>query len=511
MSTADTIRHLVKEGGPLSSADLAAALGCTDRHVRRVIADMPDISPVRRGRTVAYTTTLSALHERAAPPPVREAGRIWRVLQSKDSGHRTPDNGGHSGHPPAADPRRGPLPPPSGNRTGKGYGELSPAGACSSPSSDPRPERAPTGGSAVCAGCPLALGDVEHDQVQFVLVDRLFHDLVLRTAAARSWSMREVRGTAWITPGPSLTLQVGEVGDAVTFYSADPDGADIPGWLTRHFGDLHPDAAALAAAVRRPAQLTRDELTVIVTDEETKAAVRAVLKGQFAGDGTYRRPAPNAATPGLKIYERDGTMRIETDARNQYQANTALAVRQELLTVLADLRERPGLFADWLARWWGPDARPVLIDTNDLAARIAADLRENPRPAAAPPTAPVPDPSPKSALSELLDEVAALDVWDIETVVGSLCRHLRLERLAALSFLAAFGCWSARRFRAPVYYEDLLGYLRDEDPPPDLAAVRAACDQLRERGILEYDRRLDVKFSRAGTRLGKKLVAKWEG
>jgi len=96
-------------------------------------------------------------------------------------------------------------------------------------------------------------------------------------------------------------------------------------------------------------------------------------------------------------------------------------------------------------------------------------------------------------------------------VVGSLCRHLQLERLAALSFLAAFGCWSARRFRAPVYYEDLLRYLRDEYPPPDLAAVRAACDQLRERGILEYDRRLDVKFSRVGTRLGKKLVAKWEG
>jgi len=62
-----------------------------------------------------------------------------------------------------------------------------------------------------------------------------------------------------------------------------------------------------------------------------------------------------------------------------------------------------------------------------------------------------------------------------------------------------------------VYYEDLLRYLRDEYPPPDLAAVRAACDQLRERGILEYDRRLDVKFSRVGTRLGKKLVAKWEG
>lgn len=41
--------------------------------------------------------------------------------------------------------------------------------------------------------------------------------------------------------------------------------------------------------------------------------------------------------------------------------------------------------------------------------------------------------------------------------------------------------------------------------------VRDACDQLRERGILEYDWRLDIKFSRAGTRLGKKLVAKWEG
>jgi Mn-dependent DtxR family transcriptional regulator len=41
--------------------------------------------------------------------------------------------------------------------------------------------------------------------------------------------------------------------------------------------------------------------------------------------------------------------------------------------------------------------------------------------------------------------------------------------------------------------------------------VRDACDQLRERGILEYDRRLDITFSRAGTSLGKKLVAKWEG
>ncbi|TAJ43631.1 hypothetical protein [Methanofollis fontis] len=510
MSTADSIRHLIGENGPLSSADLAAALGCTDRHVRRVIADMPDISPVRHGRAVRYTTTLSALHERAVPPADRGTGRIWRVFQAKNSGHDPGPKGGHSGHRTGPAPPRGPLPPPSVDRRGGGYGEPPAAGACASSSPDPRSGRAPPEGSAVCTGCPLALGDVEHDQVQFVLVDRLFHDLVLRTAAARSWSVREVRGTAWITPGPALTLQVGEVGDAVTFYSADPDGADIPGWLVEHFGDLHPEASVLAAAVRRPAQLTRDELTVIVTDEETKAAVRAVLKGQFAGDGTYRRPAPNAATPGLKIYEREGTMRIETDARNQYQANTALAVRQEVLTVLADLRDRPGLFADWLTRWWGPDTRPVLIDTNDLAARIAADLRENPRPviAATPESA---EPSGGSALAALFDEVAALEGWEIERVVGSLCRHLRLERLAALCFLAAFGCWSARRFRAPVYYEDLLRYLRDEDPPPDLAAVRAACDALRERGILEYDRRLDIRFSRTGTRLGKKLVAKWEG
>lgn len=515
MPIADCIRRYITGAGPSGSAEIAAALGCTDRHVRRVIADMPDISPVRQGRRIAYTTTPVALKKTGGlseEPPLSRSEEGPEYFHPENTGHYSGHDPGHTGHRPGPGFTSGPLLPSSVNQPGKGYGKPAP-GEMVTPSPAARPSLCPS--NAACSSCPLSLGDVEHDQIQFVIVDQLFHDLMLQTAAGRSWSMRKVRGTVWITPGPSLTVQAGEAGDVVTFYSSDPDGADIPGWIKKNFAG-HPNVSALAEAARRPAQLSRDELTVIITDEATKAAVRAVLKGQFAGDGTYRRPAPNAATPGLKVYERDGMMRIETDARNQYQASTALAVRQELLAFLSGLAARPGLFADWLTRWWGPDTRPVLIDTNDLAARIAADLRERPRPAdeGAPGESPVPERAApvteeKTALSSLLDEVAALDMWDIDTVVSSLCRHLQLERLAALSFLAAFGCWSARRFKAPVYYEDLQQFLRDEDPPPGLAEVRAACDQLRERGILEYDRRLDIKFSRVGTRLGKKLVMKW--
>lgn len=493
--SADGIRSILQDA-PATSAELSAALGCTPRHVRRLIADMGDVQAVRVGRSIVYTTTTA---DPAAAGPDRAAPAVPLSAAGGHSGHsgHTADITGHDApHDPSSSPQRAAIgdPPPGG------YGKPGDVGTHSGPRPRPSPQR----GRSPCRTCPLTAGDIEHDQIQFVVMDQDLADTLPDLARAQGWPIRHARGTWWISAAPALTLQVPASGDTVTFYSSDPAGANIPAWVRTHLRGHHPDPEGLAAAVRRPHMLTRDELTVVVTDAATRSAVRAVLRGQFERDGTHRRPAPNAATPGLKIYERDGTTRVETDARNHYQATTAIIVRQELLTILPDLADRPGLLSSWISRWWGPDSRPVLIDTQDLAAAITAEMQPQ---QTGPPDRAAPAGDTTADRDTLGAILADLDAWSIDQAVQSLAQHLRMTTTAAKVYLAAFSSWAASNYRAPVLFEDVAHLLRDEDPPPSVDDVRAACTECEARGLMTPDRRLDIRISPAGVRLGKKLVA----
>jgi len=382
---------------------------------------------------------------------------------------------------------------------------------------------------------------MERDTIQFVLVDQVFRDQVLRWVATRKWPHKEARGLTWIYPGDHLTLQVGA--DSVVFYSDEPGNLDwIEAWVRRYFEASYPDINSLLARIRSPERLTRDELTVVVTHQPTIDAVMASLGMHMAQNKTFYLKSPNTHTPGFKAYFSAGTLRCEFDCRNQFQAISALAMRQRLLTILPGVVKAEGLFWEFLTDYYNPYEHPIVIDTGvesivqqfsalaqSLTKTFADALTEaiqDLRPAASPPAPAAPAPTlddlpteeEETAIVEtigimrsMLEALTAMDSYELEEILRTFREIMKLADHTTLVYLAAFAAWARKNFRGSVIIEDLIPTLEGARTPLSAAEIADAIDDLKKAGLLKDHQDLEICFTSFGSRLGRKLVAKWRG
>jgi len=571
MQAEDAIMDALKTR-PMSQRELCLVTGYTDRHIRRILRDLP-ISSRRSGRSIVYSSTTTGDdtgHDPETPdmtpdipaseghpskptqqrarntghvryptpdiPDIRQDRTAKKKKTSKpasNTGHFQPTtadipgiNTGHSGHfDPGSSPSRAPIPERTGTMHRKTHDPEAEAGPYSNCPADCTDH--------TCRSCPLSIATLERDTIQFVLVDKQFRDQLMRWADTRKWPHRESRGVVWLYPGDHLTLQVGV--DTTTFYSDEP-GEDlgwIETWVRRYFDAIYPDIDGLLARIRSPERLTRDELTVVVTHQPTIDAIMASIGMHMGPNKTFYLKAPNSNSPGFKAYQHAGTLRMEFDCRNQFQAISALDMRQRLLTILPEVRRAEGLFWEFLTDYYNPYEHPIVIDTGvdailqqfqNLAQTLTdrftdalRDLQQQPTPR------PEDDDQPDIGLTEdeidraqaavaaMMDDLKKMDQYDLDEIFLAFKRHLKLDEQAAYVFLSAFAAWTARRYRGRVLMEDVSHGLQGAGAPLDLAAIADAVDHLKTAGLMRNHPKLEICFSTAGKTLGKKLLAKWEG
>lgn len=561
---------------PMSQRELCAATGYTDRHIRRVLKTLPDVVATRSGRATIYSiTTGSSGGDEGETPDIPGSCRrlsdladICRQNTGHDTGHsdiqnltpdipkkkasrkkRTPKNTTNTGHvryptPDISDMNTGhehrtsPQQPPIAERQGKRHRER----PVSTPPAVPRTDCPPDCTDRTCRSCPLSIATLERDTIQFVLVDQVFRDQVLRWVASRKWAHKEARGVTWVYPGDHLTLQVGA--DSVVFYSDEPGNLQwIEAWVRRYFEALYPDIDSLLARIRSPERLTRDELTVVVTHQPTIDAVLGSIGMHMGPNKTFYLKAPNSNTPGFKAYLSDGTLRCEFDCRNQFQAISALAMRQRLLTILPEVVKAEGLFWEFLTDYYNPYEHPIVIDTGvesivqqfsalaqNLSKTFAAAMAEalkDLRPAASSPAPAAPAPTLDDAeifpseeeetaivetigiMRSMMEALTAMDTYELEEILRTFRETMKLEERVTLVYLAAFAAWARKNFRGSVIIEDLLPTLEGARTPLSAAEIADAIDDLKKAGLLKDHPDLEICFTPFGSRLGRKLVAKW--
>ena len=562
---------------PLTQRELCEETGYTDRHVRRVLKTLPDVVATRSGRSTTYsiTTTPDILENPGITPDIPgSCGRLSDLtdIRRQNTGHNTghsdvryptpdmtPDipkkkarqkkrthknttNTGHVRYPTpdisdidtGHEHRTSPHQPPIAEREGKRHRE----GPLSTPPAAPGADCPPDCSDRTCRSCPLSIATMERDTIQFVLVDQVFRDLVLRWTAARKWPHKEARGITWVYPGDHLTLQVGA--DSVVFYSDEPGNLEwIEAWVRRYFEALYPDIDSLLARIRSPERLTRDELTVVVTHQPTIDAVMASIGMHMGPNKTFYLKAPNTHTPGFKAYLSAGTLRCEFDCRNQFQAISALAMRQRLLTILPEVRKAEGLFWEFLTDYYNPYEHPIVIDTGvesivqqvsalaqnlskTFADALAEALRDLRPPAQASPKALEDGDLPTEeeeealtgalgALQAMMEALTAMDSYELEEILRTFRNTMKLEDRVTLVYLAAFAAWARKNFRGSVIIEDLIPTLEGVGTPLSAAQIADAIEDLKKAGLLKDHPTLEICFSPFGSRLGRKLVAKWRG
>lgn len=568
---------------PLTQRELCQVTGYTDRHVRRVLKSLPGVAATRTGRTTTYSITttpdiagnpgetsdipdscgrLSDLAGFRRPITPDNTGHLdvryptpdmtpdipRKKAQQKKRSPKRPSNTGHVRYPTpdisdmntGHEHRASPQQPPIAEREGKRHRE----GLHSAPPAAPGADCPPDCTDRTCRSCPLSIATMERDTIQFVLVDQVFRDQVLRWVATKKWAHKETRGITWVYPGDHLTLQVGA--DSVVFYSDEPGNLEwIEAWVRRYFEASYPDIDSLLARIRSPERLTRDELTVVVTHQPTIDAVMASIGMHMGPNKTFYLKSPNTHTPGFKAYLSAGTLRCEFDCRNQFQAISALAMRQRLLTILPEVVKAEGLFWEFLTDYYNPYEHPIVIDTGvesivqqfsalaqNLSKTFAAAMAEalkDLRPAAAPPAPAAPAPTLDDAeifpseeeetaivetigiMRSMMEALTAMDTYELEEILRTFRETMKLEERVTLVYLAAFAAWARKNFRGSVIIEDLIPTLEGARTPLSAAEIADAIDDLKKAGLLKDHPDLEICFTPFGSRLGRKLVAKWRG
>ncbi len=502
---------LLQKNGPMSRADIAAALGYSQRHMQRILPEIKSIIAGKVGRKIVYSllegpAVSSSITTLKPGNSIQEELDIRQMSTLGPNVDILPRQVGH---------------PKKGNSKNLYRNRRRDAGGAGHPHKTLRsgPEFGPYRRDDRTGLYPHELAHYEIDMVQFVLIDRTFRDILLRRSKEeKSWQVWENRGLTWIrVEDRHLALQVGKT--TVTFYSDNPgDMSCIAAWARENFSGNYDDIESLVSRIRYPQSLSKEELCVIITDPAVIANIRVSIE-KDAQHGVYNLPSPNESDPALKIYERDETMRVEFIATNHAQAVKALGMRENLMNNLPRMQKIPGLFWEFVQKYYSALHHPIIIDTGGhefLAAlgQMAQTFTEamktlaNTRTVQAQLPAAAPEEDP---LNGMITEIEGLDGFDIDAIVKAFAATLRLERRAVLVYLAAWSAWAGRNFKGRVLKEDVSKLLlNDAKEPLPLTDVADAIDQLQQAGLMLNDPQYDVKFSPAGITLAKKLTAKRE-
>jgi len=515
---------------PQTSAELAAKFGISDRHVRRVLRELGSKVIARRtGRQIRYSAAAAAAEEKeeaaasstttiTGPATIADkSGHTiadMSAMSAIDNGHSggaiadIQENSGHDcghGKPPISKQRYRNHKRDSNSR---GQAHFPPPYG---PGPDPCEDRE-------TPLCPLSYAEFERDRIQFVLLDRKFRDLLLQRATADNWETRHVRGLVWIYPRGDLSLQVGR--DTVTFYSNEPgDLSGIAGWIRREFSGEYEDIESLAARIKNPADLSGEELTVVIKHPDTVAAIRSHVQ-LMADHGVYMLPCPNENTPGLKIYEpkAGGTMRVEFIIHNHAQGIAGLNMRAALMNNMPRIHQSHGLFWEFIQKYYSHMHHPLMIDTGGHDFLQALDKIVTQTTAMVEKIADrIPVPTRQATLEEdrFKEIEKAIEQFkagiELEDIVREFRQTLKLEEQATRVFLAAWSVWMKRNFRGRVLKEDVASLLLRANEPLSVTEIAEAIVKLKAVKLLENDPRLEIRFSAGGAALARKLTAKREG
>lgn len=503
----------------MSKGDIATRTGYSERHLQRVLPQIPGIQAVRQGRKIIYSVVMMAAAAAASsssstttimPAPLEgqnaaecpELGHEPGQMSIVDiSGNVQHGQVGHFRKKIKADE------PPNRERVARRHRET--PGAPKVPTcTDCTGENANK-----CRSCPLSYAELERDTIQFVIVDQEFRDRLVEEATLKQWRRKTDRGLTWIYQ-KHLTLQVG--GDVVVFYSDEPeDLGHIVNWVREHFSGIYQDVGSLVARIRRPHEITRDELTVIVTDPDTQEAMRPTLERRMDKTKTFYLRSPNPNIPGLKGYYFQNTLRIEFDCRDDVRRISALYMRRRLMEIIPDIAKAPGLFDEYLTDYYNPYEHPIIIDTGvDAMMQRMTDLAETLTDKF---TAALHDFTQARTVQAQLPEVDAItgdldrgDDQSIDAMVKAIATHLKVERKAAMVYMTAFSLWSRDgKQRHRVNREDIGVELSKQDESLSLPDIATAIVQLQKAGLMENHHGYDVWFTSAGATLGNKLIARW--
>lgn len=514
----DDIMQLLLKNGPMARGDLAAATGYSERHVRRTLPALTNIIMQRDGRRILYSVAAAASSSNTTTiTGPAEQGHYGNVdIQSgHEGGHLaivdilTDVQHGHCGHFPTQIKKQD---APIGKRTPNRHTQTPPGAPTAPGCTDCTGEDAHK-----CRSCPLSFVELEHDTIQFVLVDQEFRDRLVEEATVKQWRRKNDRGLTWIYR-KNITLQVG--GDVVVFYSDEPGNMSVfTTWVRENFAGIYSDIDSLISKIKHPHELTRDELTVIIKDPATMESMRTSLSMRMDKTGTFYLKSPNQNVPGFKAYYRDGTLRCEFDCRDEARKISALYMRRRLLQIIPQITGAPGLFDEFLTDYYNPYEHPILIDTGgDVFLKTLTHITDQftgmmkecmaTRPQAA--TDPL---TPEDARIKEIE--AAIDEFkhgiELDDILNAFKRTLRLEDRAAKVFLAAWTVWMKRNFKGRVIKEDISSLLMKANETLSAADIAEAIVELKEARLLLNDERLEIRFSPNGTALARKLTAKREG
>jgi len=509
---------------PDTSAELADQFGCSDRHVRRILQDPPEgytVTATRNGRNIVYSAAAEEKKEAAASSsitaiadPAGNSGHGIADMSAINCGHSASSDGriadieknsGHnSGHDKplnskqrSRNAKRTPTrhgPAANGAPCGSGTGQLTPCG---------------DSGTNLC---PQFFAGFERDMIQFVLFDKIFRDLLMTRADERGWQVRKVHGLTWIYPMNTLSLQVGK--DTVTFYSSEPgDMSVISRWVQDNFAVEYGDIKSLVCRIKYPQNLSSEELTVVVKRPETIQAIRTSI-GKSMVNGQFNLQHPSEAIPGLKIYERDGTMRIEFIVHNHKTGAAAVDMREELMRDLPRIHGTPGLFWEFVQKYYSALHHPLIIDTgghdflqalDKITGHFTGALRDL---AAKIPVAPT---GRELQLRELRDAIEALESGELGDIIRTFRDLANIEETPTKVFLAAWVIWNNRHRKGRVNKAEIAGMLMRQNDPLTLAQIADAIDRLKMVGLMDENPKIEICFSAAGREIAEILIAKKEG
>ena len=471
----DLIRLFLTERDSLSTSELAGICGVSDRHVRREIQKMPDVQPERSGRTVRYSLLIT---EVSFPPrPSSPAATTAAPSGSQEgSGTESHQNAGKEGlAPPVGGSKHRTSDPVLTPYSAAEYASIDDSlpistgrSALSGPLCGASDKPAAHVAPIVHGSCPLSGVTMEHDTIRYLVRDPKFRRALFAMAEQCDWKIRTSRNGIYVY-AHHITFFTGRTTTAV--YSDEPTllrpYADR---LTEAFGP-DSDAGLIAAYLREeePSHVIYDEWTTVVDDPAMLQSILKAIAPLVRADGTYRRAGPDLQTPGLKIYARDGMMRIETIATNQLQREAAYRFHDELHRVLRQVPTDSPALLRLITRWYN-------------GGNICAGM------------------------DCLLESLKKLDGLHSEEIMILMQKHLALSAEASAVFLAAYGLWASKNFRAAVRPDQITQVLSAEGITLTGRDLDEAVKQLCTAGLCRSDERYAICFSRAGTRFGRELL-----
>jgi len=111
----------------------------------------------------------------------------------------------------------------------------------------------------------------------------------------------------------------------------------------------------------------------------------------------------------------------------------------------------------------------------------------------------------------MMQALTEMDIFELDEILRTFRTTMKLEERAVRVYLAAFAAWAQKNFRGSVIIEDLARPLDNAGTPLSATEIADAIESLKHAGLLQDHPTLEICFSPMGSRLGRKLVAKWRG